>query len=107
MMKLAEVRRYALSMPAAHEEPHFNYSSFRVNGKIFATVPPGDEILNIFVAEEQRERALAVDPEFIEKLPWGKQIVGLRISLANAKPKVVKQLLFQAWARKAPKNLLT
>ena len=37
------VREFALSLPGATEEPHFDMSSFRVQGKIFATVPPGEE----------------------------------------------------------------
>jgi len=42
-MKVAEVRCYALSLPDTTEEPHFEYSSFRVRGKIFVTVPPDKE----------------------------------------------------------------
>jgi hypothetical protein len=30
MMKLEEVRRYALALPEAIEAPHFDYASFRV-----------------------------------------------------------------------------
>jgi len=36
-VKLELARRYALSLPEAVEEPHFEYASFRVRGKIFAT----------------------------------------------------------------------
>ena len=49
--------------------------------------------------------ALAVDPEFLEKLHWGKRVVGVRVTLAKAKPNVVSRLLAQAWTRKAPKSL--
>ena len=48
-MQLVEVRNYALSLPEVHEEPHFQYNSFRVNGKIIATVPPENEYLHVFV----------------------------------------------------------
>lgn len=106
-MKLAEVRKIALSLPETTEEPHFNYSSFRVGGKIFATVPPEGEHVHVFVGEEQREQALALYPAFIEKLLWGKRVVGLRIALGKAKPDTVKQLLTQAWSGKAPKRLAT
>ena len=51
-MKMSQLRIFALSLPDATEEPHFNYSSFRVRGKIFATVPPdeSDKVLVEFVA---------------------------------------------------------
>ena len=48
-MRLAEARKFALSLPEATEEPHFEKSSFRVRGKIFATVPEDQKHLNVFV----------------------------------------------------------
>ena len=45
------MRAFALSLPATTEEPHFDMSSFRVRGKIFATVPPDGEHLHVFVDE--------------------------------------------------------
>ena len=104
-MRIDRVRRFALSLPEAVEAPHFDHASFRVGGKIFATVPPDQRHLHVFVGEEQREPALALHPGFIEKLPWGGKIVGLRITLAQAEPAVVETLLRQAWATKAPKRL--
>jgi hypothetical protein len=104
-MKISDVRHFALSLPEVTEEPHFQYSSFRIRGKIFATVPPDEEHLHIFVGDEEREIALATEPEFVEKLFWGKRVAGLRVLLAQAKPKVVTKLLEQAWSRKAPKKL--
>ena len=47
-MKMSQLRTFALALPETTEEPHFNYSSFRVRGKIFATVPP-DESDNVLV----------------------------------------------------------
>lgn len=106
-MKIAQVRRFALSLPEATEAPHFQYSSFRVRrGKIFATAPPDGKHLHIFVADDEREIAMALDSEFLENLHWGGKVVGLRVALAKAKPKVVAKLLAQAWSRKAPKSLI-
>lgn len=104
-MKLAQVRTFALSLPETTEEPHFHYTSFRVRGRIFATAPPEGAILHVFVGEEGREAALVLHPGFIEKLFWGKKVAGLRVSLAAAQASVVKALLRDAWALKAPKAL--
>ena len=105
-MKLAAVRRFALSLPEATEAPHFEYSSFRVRGKIFATVPPDGLHVHIFVGDEDREPALEVHGEFAEKLLWGGKVVGLRVYLEKAEAGAVKALLERAWRRKAPKALL-
>ena len=102
-MKAADVRRFALSLPGATEEPHFHFASFRVGGKIFATLPPDGEHAHIFVGDEDREEALELDPEFLEKLHWGKRVVGVRVKLEKAKAGVVKKLIEKAWKRKAPK----
>jgi hypothetical protein len=103
-ISLAQVRKLALALPEASESPHFQATSFRVRGKIFATAPDA-QTLHLFVAEEERSQALALHPGFIEKLPWGAKIVGLRIRLPDADKAVVADLLKLAWRAKAPKAL--
>jgi hypothetical protein len=104
-MKLAQVREIALALPEATEAPHFASTSFRIRGKIFATAPPGDQYLHIFVSEEERELALAMERNYVEKLFWGGKVRGLRVLLPKAKPKIVAELLTRAWTHKAPKKL--
>lgn len=106
-MKIATIRDHALSLPEVTEEPHFEYSSFRVRGKIFVTIPPDEEYVHIFVAEEHRTAALDAHPSFVEELKWGKKVLGLRVSLAYATAVAVEQLIDRAWYDKAPKTLRT
>jgi hypothetical protein len=105
-MKFERIRTLSLALPEVTEEPHFDYTSFRVRGKIFLTAPPGERHAHLFVGEEERELALALHPEFVEKLMWGARASGLRIELAKAKPAVVERLIRKAWEHKAPKRLL-
>jgi hypothetical protein len=105
LVKLIDARRLAMSLPEVTEEPHFEYTSFRVRGKIFATAPPGGEYLHIFVADEDRELPLLVQPGVIEKLWWGGKVRGLRVALRSAKMAMVAGLLKKAWLRRAPKAL--
>ncbi len=105
-MNVREVRRLALGLPEATEEPHFHLASFRVKGKIFATVAPDGSYLNVFVDDGQREVMVAVDPKAYESLQWGKSTY-LHVHLGAAKANDVKTLLRAAWERKAPKKLLT
>lgn len=105
-MKIAEARRYALSLPGVNEEPHFTLSSFRVGGKILATVPPSEKHLRVFVDEQRRELAIALFPGVNEKLWWGKKVVGVEVKLSEADPADVRDLLYCAWKRKAPGRLI-
>ena len=102
-MKLATVRQYALSLDAVAEQPHHELASLRVRGKIFVTVPPGEDVIHVFVDEEARERALALYPQWCEKLLWGGRVRGLRITLAAASAPAVKSLVRQAYDSKATK----
>jgi hypothetical protein len=95
----------ALALPEATEEPHFERTSFRVRGKIFATAEPDGSYMNVFVDDEQREIMVRVDAQAYETLTWGK-IVYLRVHLKNAKARDVETLLRSAWERKAPKRLV-
>ena len=104
-MRLEELRRHALSLPGTSEQPHFKSGSFRVQGRIFVTTPPDGGHAHVFVDDAQRERAISLYPDAIEPLRWGSKVVGVRIALAKAKPAFVRELVHQAWARKAPAAL--
>ena len=102
-MTLDDARKFALALPDTTEEPHHTYGSFRVRGKIFVTVPPGGELLHIFLPEPQRELALAMDPEFLEPVLWGSKVLGVRARLPVARKSTVLGLIEQAYVHKAGK----
>lgn len=103
-MKLEAVRTAALALPETTEEPHHQFGSFRVRGKIFVTIPPDNEHIHVFVSEQDREASLALHPEFIEKLLWGGKVVGVRVALARAKATVVHAMVRQAYEHKSAKS---
>ena len=80
-------------------------TSFRVRGKIFATVPPGGEYLHVFVDEEEIRAAVAEDPAAFEPLLWGTRVRGIRVRIAAASDDRVAELLEESWHRKAPARL--
>jgi hypothetical protein len=100
-MKLATLHRFALALPGTVEQPHFDYGSFRVNGRIYATLPPGGEFVHVFGSEDDRERAFAMAPGWADKVLWGGKVVGVRVTLADAPAAAVKALLEAAWRYKA------
>jgi hypothetical protein len=76
-----------------------------VKGKIFATVPPEETYLHVFLDGEDLELMPTVQPKAYEKLFWGKRVAYLRVTLAAAKAGDVKALLRSAWRRRAPKKV--
>lgn len=99
-----DVRQFALSLPDATEEPHFHFTSFRINGKIFATMPPSNDLLHVFAPEEDREVAIAANPGTCEVLHWGKRVVGVKIDLTSAAEPLVEDLLRAAYDSKSKKR---
>jgi hypothetical protein len=106
-MRMDTARRFALSLPETTEEPHFEKSSFRVKGKIFATVPEGGGYLHIPVGVAEVEALVAEDPTTYEAIVWGKRASDwVRVHLASADTAQVRELLEDAWRAKAPKRVL-
>ncbi len=105
MTTLGHARKVALALPETTEEAHHDMSSFRVRGKIFATVPD-DAHLRVMVDEGEIRAAVAANPEACRELFWGKRLAAVEVDLKRAKPSLVKDLLTDAWIRKAPKKLV-
>jgi hypothetical protein len=102
----AGVRKLALSLPESTQQPHHDMTSFRVRGKIFATMRPDGGRLHAFLPEQDVATYCAEFPDAVEELWWGKKIRGCRVVLARADRVLVREVLSEAWAHKAPKSLL-
>src|ERR1700724_1128452 len=62
------VRRLALSLPETAEAPHHDMTSFRVAGKIFATMPPEGGRVHVFLDEDEVAAYCAELPGAVEEL---------------------------------------
>ncbi len=100
-----QVRRLALALPDTTEAPHHEMTSFRVSGKLFATMPPEEDRVHVFVAPDEVAASCAEYPGVVEELWWGKKLSGCRVHLAGATTPLVRELLTEAWRRKAPKKV--
>jgi hypothetical protein len=103
---LSQARVFALSLPGTYEEPHFDMTSFRVNGRIFATAPADETRLHVFVDQDEITASVAELPGTFEPLLWGQRVRGLRVLLAAAPEDRVRELLADAWRRRASKRLV-
>lgn len=103
-------RKLALSMPEAHEEPHFDRTSFRVKKKIFATmVPDGSEAMVRVHPVARVNDLLAAQPEIFfdyGKWTWNHGALGIRLPKVHAA--TVRTLMTESWrkvtAKKAPRG---
>jgi hypothetical protein len=105
MTTLDEARAVALALPEVATQDHHGIDSFRVRGKIFASVPDDDHI-RVMVAEDDTNAAVAEYPEVCAPFYWGTRLACVVVTLASASPELVRELLTEAWRRKAPKKLL-
>ena len=104
MNTAAQVRHLALSLPETAEQEHHGMASFRVRGKIFATVPD-DANVRIMVDEAETRAAASENPGVCRELYWGKRLACVEVAVASASPELLRELLTEAWLRKAPKAL--
>lgn len=105
-MKLEDARTLALSLPGVSEEPHFEKVSFRIRGKIFATLPPDGKHIHIFVEEHEARSVVMQAASVCQELWWGNRLVGVRVNLSPADANLVVELLEEAWRFRAPKRLV-
>jgi hypothetical protein len=103
-MDIEAARKIALRLPEAVEQDHWGNPSFRIRGRIFATVPD-DTHLNVMIDPFDVDAVVRAEPESCAEILWGKEVRGVRVSLPKASPAMVEELLRVAWKRKAPKRL--
>src|SRR4030088_35421 len=77
------VRGLALALPGSFEAAHWGNPSFRVGGRIFATMPDPQH-LNVMIAPFDVEAAVRENPQALAPLHWGKEIAGVQVTLAKA-----------------------
>jgi len=105
MIGLVDARRLAFALPEVTEQDHHGIASYRVRGKIIATVPDNQHI-RIMVDEESIRAVVSEHREFCSELYWGKRLSCVLVDLSRADGEVVRDLLSESWRRKAPKSLL-
>ena len=104
LTQMVTLRRLALALPDAVEQDHFGRPSFRIRGRIFATLPDSEH-LNVMIDAFDVDGVVRGYPSACEEPWWGKKLSGVRVNLRAATPELIKELLTTAWRRKAPRSL--
>ena len=105
MASADDVRRIALAQPEAIESSHFDVADFRVNKKIFCTLPDDQPRAVLKLTPEDQHNLL--DGEAVERIKgsWGlKGWTYVRYEKVDAER--LETLIRVAWATVAPKRLL-
>ena len=100
---VVDVRTYALSLPETEEQIHHGIPSFRIRGKIFATVPDADHV-RVMAGEAEILAAVAEDSDSCEKFYWGNRLACVVVDVRTVMPDLLHSLLTEAWLRRAPKS---
>jgi hypothetical protein len=102
-----EFRKLALSFPEAIEASHMNHPDFRVGGKIFATLGPGEKWGMVKLTRDQQASFLQAAPSAFEPASgaWGRRGATI-VLLREAKKSLVKEALAVAWRNTAPPKII-
>ena len=104
MVTAQQARELALALPEAVEQDHHGRPSFRVRGKIFATLW-SDEALNVMPGEPEIHALVQTAPDVCSPVHWGRRLAAVQIRLPAADTSLVADALGEAWARRAPAAL--
>jgi hypothetical protein len=101
----AKVRKFALALEGVSEVVHVDRPAFRTKRKIFATLPPNEDAVNLMFDRATQEFFLEQAPGVIEPLPGGWGRMGMaRCRLDAADEALVRSALMAAHALAAPKT---
>ena len=105
-MTADEFRGLALALPEAVEAAHMDHPDFRVRGKIFATLGPGEAWGMVKLNAEQQACFIAESPDVFQPIAGGWGLRGAtRVHLEAATERPVREAMIVAWRNVAPKKL--
>ena len=104
MITADQARDLALALPEAVEQDHHGRPSFRVRGKIFATLWD-EQTLNVMLDHDGILTAAQAHPNACAERWWGKRLAAVGLDLRQADTALATDLLADAWEHKAPTRL--
>jgi hypothetical protein len=104
MVSQEQARRIALALPEVIEQDHHGRPSFRIGGRIFATLWD-EEHTNVMLDEDGVRTAAQSHPDLCDEVWWGERLAAVRVDLRGADADLVTEPYADAWEAKAPKRL--
>ncbi|MGP3951582.1 MmcQ/YjbR family DNA-binding protein [Streptomyces sp. 7N604] len=102
-----DVRRIALALPETEEKLAWGMPTFRVKGKIFASLADDDDSIGVKCPIEDREELIAAEPgKFFLRPGHDDNFAWLRVRLAALDDgNELEAILLDAWRLTAPRRL--
>jgi hypothetical protein len=105
-MTTSALRELALSLPGAEERETWGHPTFRVRGKIFATMYEGDDgaVATVKASPEEQTVLLAADPATFGVASHVGRYGWTTVRLERVDPDEMRELVVEAWRQTAPKR---
>ncbi|HEV7626373.1 MAG TPA: MmcQ/YjbR family DNA-binding protein [Streptomyces sp.] len=103
-----DVRRVALGLPETTEKPAWGSPTFRVAGKMFASLGDDDTAIGVKCPKEERGELIAAEPEKFFVKPGhddNYNLVRVRLS-ALEDVEELRAVLLDSWRQAAPRRLV-
>lgn len=102
-----DVRRIALSLPDTTEKIAWSMPTFRVAGKMFATLPEDETSLAVRCPKEERDELVLAEPEKFWIADHEAQFAWVRARIAALEDEdELRDILADSWRQAAPPRLL-
>jgi hypothetical protein len=99
VISVEQARAAALALAGALERDHHGRPSFRVDGRIFATLWDSDH-MNVMLDEPGILTAVEAHPGTCAEVWWGRRRAAVRVDLRVADEPLLRELLEDAWEGK-------
>ncbi|MFF0200522.1 MmcQ/YjbR family DNA-binding protein [Streptomyces sp. NPDC005017] len=107
MQEAEDVRRVALSLPDATEKVAWSMPTFRVAGKMFATLPEDESSMAVRCPKEERDELVLAEPDKFWIAGHEAQFAWVRVRLAALEDEgELRDILADSWRQAAPSRLL-
>ena len=106
MLTTDALRELALSLPGAEERETWGHPTFRVRGKIFASMFDGEDgaVATVKASPEEQAVLLAADPATFSSASHVGRYGWTRVRLERVDPEEMRELVVEAWRQTATKR---
>ncbi|WP_286250025.1 MmcQ/YjbR family DNA-binding protein [Streptomyces graminofaciens] len=106
MQDAEDVRRVALSLPDTTEKVAWSMPTFRVAGKMFATLPEDETSMAVRCPKDERDELALAEPEKFWIADHEATFAWVRVRLAALEDETeLRDILADSWRQAAPPRL--